>query len=67
MNNCPYCKEELQDLDPIMDQLALDKRSGVVYFDSACCKMSIKAYSELGMYYIVPVDGTVARQFIGGA
>lgn len=60
MTRCPYsdCKQILNNLDVIMDELTKDKEHGQVVFEAPCCKRSIRAYSDAMRYYIVPTDGS---------
>lgn len=67
MLTCPYCEMALGDLDHIMDQLAQNKLNEKLHFQSACCNQEIKAYSNVGMYYIVKPDGSSKPQMIGAA
>lgn len=69
---CPYCKNDLGDLDSVMDELSLNKTNGEVYFNSICCNRAILAFSQIGMYYIVPAESLPADkrndpQLIGAA
>jgi hypothetical protein len=69
---CPYCESDLGDLDPIMDILSQNKLNGETEFASKCCHKKIRAYSNVGMYYIVaaePLPASEKRkpQLIGAA
>lgn len=49
---CPHCAQDLGDLDPVMNQLAGNKISGTVMFKCKHCQQEIKAFANVGMYYI---------------
>jgi hypothetical protein len=67
MSQCPCCKNELGDLDYVMNQLQLNKINGSTTFISKCCNKEIKAYSEVGMYYILCEDCGNTPILIGAA
>ncbi len=67
MHTCPYCKQNLGNLDHIMDELAKNKMNGQLFFQSKCCNQRIRAFSDASMYYIEAADQPPDPEMIGAA
>lgn len=53
---CQYCRQELKDLDSIMDALSTNKLNGSFEFKATCCGRLYLAYANVGSYYIKPLE-----------
>lgn len=68
MSTCPHCASALGDLDRVMDELAKDNLKGEYFFTPKCCGRQVRAFSEVGMYYIAAnTDPAAKPQLIGAA
>ncbi|HTN30679.1 MAG TPA: hypothetical protein VL178_07565 [Pseudomonas sp.] len=69
MHKCPGCSNELDVdfLNPIMDKLALNKKSGEVLTNCPNCELPLRAYSRVMQYYLEPADGSAKPVMIGAA
>ena len=70
--DCPYCcGEKLLNLDDVMVEMSqLNRMSGEMEFETACCGKGMKVFSNAGKYSVAPTDELPAgkeakREFIG--
>lgn len=64
MDQCPYCTHDLGDLDPVLEQLSFNKIDGEYFFNSACCNRPLRAFSNVGAYYVEPTDSSSKPKMI---
>lgn len=65
MDRCPYCKHDLGDVEPLVLRLKRNKIGGEFLFSSPCCNRPLRAFSNIGDYYLEPTDGSSKPVMIG--